>query len=474
MATKKDLVEAYAFSRRRLVTAFVSGAPGGREVEPARPGRTIVGGLALAVLVVAGAAIAGVFAPRTPDDWTEPGLVISKEKGAAYVILDQGSADPELRPVINITSAQLILGADVEPRIVPQADIDGEAIGDDIGILGAPAGVPSPDLLIESGWSACTGDDRGIQVDLTARPEVQQVPDSGFAVKSAGRTYVIAEAEAEGDEEPRAYAYQLSPEGSDQDNLLNAIGLPNRREAATVPADWLRLFPTGGVLGKGSFGLTGFGSPAPGAGQGTGLPADAQVGDYVPVGAGALLLTGEGPVELDAFALAVYQHVALPGEAHELDLESPPSVPQAESPLESAHWPGDPLVRESGQACALLEPDAGHVPGLRLATAPSGHASAETLEAGRKEFWVDPGRGAYVLSGSWDDTDSGRPVVVDAKAVGYELVGPGVADRLGYADVDAPVVPDSWVELFPPGVPLSVDAALCPPSADTPTGSSCA
>ena len=46
MATKRDLVEAHQFSRRRLVTAFVSGAPGGREVEPARPGRTIVGGLA--------------------------------------------------------------------------------------------------------------------------------------------------------------------------------------------------------------------------------------------------------------------------------------------------------------------------------------------------------------------------------------------------------------------------------------------
>ena len=32
MATKKHLVEAHAFSRRRLVTAFVSGAPGGREL----------------------------------------------------------------------------------------------------------------------------------------------------------------------------------------------------------------------------------------------------------------------------------------------------------------------------------------------------------------------------------------------------------------------------------------------------------
>ena len=90
MATKRDLVEAYPFSRRRLVTAFVSGAPGGREVEPARPGRTIVGGLALAVLLVAGAAIAGrLRAARRPTTGSKPGLVVSKETGAAYVILKE-------------------------------------------------------------------------------------------------------------------------------------------------------------------------------------------------------------------------------------------------------------------------------------------------------------------------------------------------------------------------------------------------
>ena len=103
MATKKDLVEAYSFSRRRLVTAFVSGAPGGREVEPARPGRTIVGGLALAVLLVAGAAIAGVFAPRTPDDWTEHGLIVSKDTGQAYVIVpDAGHSamEPGIRAAL--------------------------------------------------------------------------------------------------------------------------------------------------------------------------------------------------------------------------------------------------------------------------------------------------------------------------------------------------------------------------------------
>jgi hypothetical protein len=87
VATKKDLVEAYSFSRRRLVTAFVSGAPGGREVEPSRPGRAIVGGLALAVLLIAGAAIAGVFSSSVDPGWADqPALIISKEQGAAYVI----------------------------------------------------------------------------------------------------------------------------------------------------------------------------------------------------------------------------------------------------------------------------------------------------------------------------------------------------------------------------------------------------
>ena len=131
MATKRDLVEAYSFSRRRLVTAFVSGAPGGREVEPTRPGRTIVGGLALAVLLVAGAAIAGVFSPKDPSDWNQPGLIVSKETGAAYVILEE-SDHPVLRPVINITSARLILdtGAAPQPRILAQATIDAQTIGE--------------------------------------------------------------------------------------------------------------------------------------------------------------------------------------------------------------------------------------------------------------------------------------------------------------------------------------------------------
>ena len=69
MTTRRGLVEAYSFNRRRLVDAFVSGALGGREIDRARPGRTIAGGLALLVLLLAGAAILRILSPSLPEEW---------------------------------------------------------------------------------------------------------------------------------------------------------------------------------------------------------------------------------------------------------------------------------------------------------------------------------------------------------------------------------------------------------------------
>jgi hypothetical protein len=85
MVTKQDLVEAYSFSRRRLVTAFVSGAAGAYGDESARPGRIIVGGLALAGLLLAGAAIVRTLSPSVPESCShDPGVIGSREIGANY------------------------------------------------------------------------------------------------------------------------------------------------------------------------------------------------------------------------------------------------------------------------------------------------------------------------------------------------------------------------------------------------------
>lgn len=51
MTSRKDLLEAQAFTRRRVLAVLVGGAAGGREPEPAATGRSLLGGVVLAVVV---------------------------------------------------------------------------------------------------------------------------------------------------------------------------------------------------------------------------------------------------------------------------------------------------------------------------------------------------------------------------------------------------------------------------------------
>ena len=166
MATKKDLVEAHAFSRRRLVTAFLSGAPGGREVEPARPGRTIVGGLALAVLLVAAAAIASVLALEDRGG-LEQGGPGREPRGGGALRHPRGRRRPRARP-----DPQHHLGP-ADPRRRHRADVRragrhraADARARRSGSSARRQTLPRPDRFIEDGWTACTGDGRGIMLGL--------------------------------------------------------------------------------------------------------------------------------------------------------------------------------------------------------------------------------------------------------------------------------------------------------------------
>jgi type VII secretion protein EccB len=474
MATKKDLVEAYSFSRRRLVTAFVSGAPGGREVEPARPGRTIVGGLALAVLLGAGAAIAGAFAPTAPSDWKKPGLIISKDTGSAYVIVDD-SSDPELRPVINSTSAKLILGADAKPTSIAQSTIDEQRIGDDIGILGAPASVPTPSLLIDTGWTACTAADAGIRVTLSEEPDVTSVPDTGVTVTNNGDFFVVVPTSSggvSGTDDAGAVLLPVAPQGSQTDNLLSALHLQTTGAAIPVSRDWINLFPTGAPLDWESFGISGYGtSPAYADQDEAGTIGDHTIGDLLTAGSEQLLLTETGPVALDPFQAAVYSNVVAPDDtviAPEA-VDAAPRVPRGDELLADAGWPTTVPESSIDVPCAELEAAAGESPRVQL-RGPGDPADPVTVDAGEKEPTVDAGRGAYVLSGGWTDPDDGAPFFIDSKGRANPLVGDGVASSLGYGDYPVAVVPDTWVKLFDCGVNLSRDAALSPPAEQDESG----
>lgn len=466
MATKKDLVEAHAFSRRRLVTAFLSGAPGGREVEPARPGRTIVGGLALSVLLIAAAAIASVLASKTEEDWNQVGLVVSREEAAPYVILEDEDR-PELIPILNITSAQLILGADVEPTYVEQDVIEEQTPGETIGIFGAPQTLPRPERFIEDGWTACTADDRGIMLGLRTAPDVEPITDGGVVVSNQGRDFLVARS-GELAEPQRATLYPL-PEDPHVDAMLNDLGLRERTQAITVPEDWLQLFPAGGELGWSSFGITSPGTrPTVGSSD---YPPGARIGDYWADGDEGLVITDQGLMRLSPFAVQVYRHTvvprknpAKPGDLPQLLDGAPPGAGEATRTYLDAAWPDTTLDQVTGDPCALLVADPGGVPGVELVQEPGDAISAADLDALVVDYSIEDGRGAFVRTGDWGDSTSGSAFVVDPRGTAYSLVDAETIEKLEYDEVPVPLVPDTWVELFEQGVDLSTADALCAPS----------
>ena len=408
----------------------------------------------MALLLIAGAAIASVLAPRPAADWADPGLIISKQTGERYVITRK-SSPPELHPVVNVTSAQLILGSDVRPKIVSQKALDSVTPKDDIGILGAPQRLPSPSRFIESGWTACTGPGHGLAVDIARRPHVRSAAGAGFVVSADRAYWLVAEGRAADAPEPRAYRYAL-PMTPQTDNLLHDLGLLPTGAAIAVPPAWLDLLPAGGSLSATTFGLRSVGTPAPG----TQLPPRARIGDVVKVANGTTyLLADDGPVRLDPFAAVVYEHATSRPVLHS---DREPGGNVITSPTAAASWPDSTLSTRRTDPCVKLVATDGEAPRLHLATDPTtASASAEGLGPQDVRATIDPGAGALVRSGASGSTDT---YVVDDKAAAYPLVGAAALKKLHYDTHRAPVLPDAWIRVLRPGVTLSTELALCTPA----------
>ena len=456
MSTKRDLVEAHAFSRRRLVTAFVSGAPGGREVEPTRPGRAIIGGLAVAILLVAGAAIAGVFSPRTPEGWRNAGIVIAKESGTNYVVLEDG--DP-LRPTDPI-SARLIFGTATAAKPVAQEEINKVEIGDDMGIYGAPDSLPTTSLLVDSGWSSCTNAQGGVQFRIDRHAATTPAPSAAVTVKGKdGKRWLVA---SSGD---GSGAYRLAlGSGGRANGILARLGLGSATEY-TVPDEWLNLFPAGPALTDSSFGVTGSGvAPYDGQLGGTGL----RIGQLVSYSGQSFVLGARAPIQVTPFAAAVYEIVAAQKPA---GIDTFSADPEPAEDL--AVWPAAEPVALTEEPCAVLDADAGRASRTLLATSAEDEASAvdigDALRVG-----VAPGQGAYVRTAGHGDAAGGQQWVVDSSGTRYRLGGTGTesAENLGYGGYDEPTIPDAWIEPFGCGPELSKAAAMAAPDAEA-AASSC-
>ena len=437
MATKKDLVEAQAFSRRRLTTAFVAGAPGGREVEPQRPLRAIVGGIAVTVLVAVAGLVTGALKPALPNGWDDNHLVIAKKSGARYVAIKK-----TLYPVINTTSARLLIEAgSFEVVTVDDDKIATTPRGAAIGILGAPDSLTPPTRLTRSGWVSCLAQDGATRTVVDPGAKSTPATDSATVVTTAGGVFVVTGQS------------RLPVAAGSTASVLRQL----RLDASTpipAPASWTSLFPQGPTLGP----LT-----IPDAGKALpGLPPGAVVGSVLAVkGSGdtprryVVLQSGELAL-LSPFAYALYQIGS--GQKLGADLQVTPAeiaaLKTTDRSIVPSQWPEQLPQALDAAPCATLTSGPNTLPQTALSTAPK-------VEPGDGRVTeVAAGSGALVRAIGDNIINRGPVLVVDQTATAYTVEGgDDVLGRLGYSAKDVVPVPQPWVDLFRSGPTLSVSAA---------------
>lgn len=453
MANKKDLVEAQTFSRRRLLTAFVSGAPGGRELEPTKPLRAVVTGLALTGLLVVGSLVLGLLKPGLPAGWDDNSLIVTREAGSRYVALDG-----TLYPILNTASARLLISGEFRVIQVDDEKIATTPRGETRGIPGAPDDLPTAAALISSGWLACTEPQGGLSTLLTTGPAATDVAADlaearaagetppGLLVRTADDTYLVVDG--------RRHLVSRAETPA----VLRAIG----RETVApwqVSARWLNLFPPGEDLAP---------VTVPGAGQP--LPADAPappgavVGSVVSVtDTGArYVVDAEGDLApLSPFALELYRigSGAVTGGDIEVTAAQISAMATAAAAAGGADWPAElpAALPDDEVACAHLttEAESGEPPRVDLVAHPD-----LVIEVGQESVHVQPAGGSLARATAGAGM-SGPTVLVDQTGTAFPVpvADDDVLARLGYTADDVVDVPQAWMNLFPGGPALTVQAA---------------
>lgn len=437
MYDRREQVQAHSFLVGRLDSAVLRADPDAVERPVRRTSTGVLGGIAIAVLVVAGVLIAGLLTGKGGDKWRQPGaLVVDEDTGNRYLLVGG-----TLRPVLNHASARLVLGKDLEVVKVGSDDLAGTPQGAPVGILGAPDVLPSAGGAPP--WTVCAIAAKGgpgIALTVGQASGVRETPaDRAVLVRAAGDLHLVW----------RDRRFRVTAPWAPR-----ALGFDPATAPDVDPA-WVTAFAAGPDLGapkvqRGGVGPVVGGRPTT-AGQLVSVPDAVGGTDFV------VAPTGLVPVNATVAALIAADPAAerLPVlEITPAQLAGQAVLPvpswQAELPLE----PPSPVVLDGDTACARWADDTAT---LVVAPQPTGPARPADQPGVRRDertadrVEITPGAGLLARTRAAPGVPGVGVHLITESGAKYPVASADAAAALGLPIDSATAVPADLLALLPTG-----------------------
>ncbi len=468
MPSRRDQVQSYQFFVQRLTSALVAREPDPEAAPFRRLGGAGLGGIMVAVLVLAGAGVYGLLRPGGATKWkSAEAVIVEKETGTRYVY-----RDGRLHPVANYASALLAQGSPSTLQ-VSRNSLTGTARGSLIGIPDAPDSLPDPKRMLDGPWTLCTQPTRnasgGVEATtvLTVGRRVsggRDPEESALLVRDAATDvlYLIWQ----------DHRYRIR----DEETVLEGLTMTSEPVVSAGGA-WLNALPAGENIGGRTVSGRGDASSAiPDGVVGRVYVVESQAGDrqYYLAKASALVPISElqASVQLaDPATRTAYQGSELRVERLAADTASAATKEVETSGQYAAPQRRPDIARLTGDQPAVC---AEYSPGQdqpRVALDAQVQQTAESVSTpGRTgdgvpladRVVVEPGYGVLVRAKDSPDAPTGTVNLVTDLGYRYPLASDEVANVLGYGSVSAVELPSSLVVRLPSGPVLDPETAKDP------------
>ncbi|MFJ4922722.1 type VII secretion protein EccB [Streptomyces sp. NPDC088725] len=507
MASRRDELNAYTFAKRRLIAQFTQPNPTGSEEGAPRPLRAVLPGAVVGVVILAAFGAWGMFKPVAPQDWdaVQEHVIIASKSTTRYVVL-KTKGKTQLHPVLNMSSARLLLDADKGTVInVDESVIDNGAIphGATLGIPYAPDRLPD---TAEAGaakrWAVCERPGEGgraIQRAAFVLAEREQKKTEGAQRLRGGELLYV---EGPGPDRRR---YVVDAGGKaypvEKDELLLRQLVGGNRKPQRVSAAWLDTLHKGDTIDFPKID----GNPGDPSGAPGGLPHEVdKVGMVLTATDGTgrqqyIVLPGRvAPVsDFTAKLLRSSRALSSLGQAGGATPVSPASIEPGEAFGNDKDWPREVPAQVNSASTApgsrntvcnvLRGVDKGD--GATTLSTWAGTDFPATLPTGSSSAYVTPGSGQLFRQFQGSTTGSGFVFLVTDTGLRYAMQSNGdsatddsgigssgsaeekqaaeqdaqqAQKSLGYKDVAPAPVPLAWSSFLPTGPRLSTAAARQP------------